>query len=51
MDHVVYVDAKVKELDALLVGRKTMIIRGATGRKLPYGRVYGNDVLYFASTR
>ena len=24
-----------------------MIIRGATGRKLPYGRVNQNDILYF----
>jgi len=47
VDHVVYVDAKANELDALLEGRKTMIIRGATGRKLPYGRVNENDVLYF----
>jgi len=47
MDHVVYVDIKAKELNALLDRRKTMIIRGATGRKLPYGRVNENDVLYF----
>jgi poly(3-hydroxybutyrate) depolymerase len=47
MDHVVYLDAKAKELDILLSGKKTMIVRGATGRKLPYGRVSGGDVLYF----
>jgi hypothetical protein len=47
MDHVVYVDAKAKELELILSGKKTMIIRGATGRKLPYGRVYANDKLYF----
>lgn len=47
MDHVVYVDAGAKELDLLLSGKKTMIIRGAAGRKLPYGRVSENDVLYF----
>jgi len=47
MDHVVYLDASAKELDLLLSGKKTMIIRGATGRKLPYGRVNQNDVLYF----
>lgn len=47
MDHVVYLDAKSNELENLLNGKKTMIIRGATGRKLPYGRVYENDVLYF----
>ncbi len=47
MDHVVYLDASAKELELLLSGKKTMIIRGATGRKLPYGRVNQNDVLYF----
>lgn len=47
MDHVVYLDANAKELDLVLLGKKTMIIRGATGRKLPYGRVDPGDVLYF----
>ena len=47
MDHVVYLDAKAKELENLLAGKKTMIIRGATGRKLPYDRVFVGDVLYF----
>ena len=47
MDHVVYVDAKANEMDMLLDGEKTMIIRGAAGRKLPYGRVNTEDVLYF----
>lgn len=47
MDHVVYLDAKANELEKLLNGSKTMIIRGAAGRKLPYGRVNEGDVLYF----
>ncbi len=47
MDHVVYLDAQAKEMDNLLAGQKTMIIRGAAGRKLPYGRVNDGDVLYF----
>ena len=47
MDHVVYLDASAKELDLLLSGKKTMIIRGATGRKMPYGRVNAGDMLYF----
>ena len=47
MDHVVYLDAKSKEMENLLGGEKTMIIRGATGRKMPYGRVNRGDVLYF----
>lgn len=47
MDHVVYVDSKEKELEKLLDGTKTMIIRGAAERKLPYGRVNSDDFLYF----
>jgi len=47
MDHVVYLDAKADELDNLINGSKTMIIRGATGRKMPYGRINENDILYF----
>ena len=46
MDHVVYVDSKADELSGIKTGRKTMIIRGAAGRKLPYGRVNSGDVLY-----
>jgi hypothetical protein len=47
MDHVVYLDAKANEMENLLSGVKTMIIRGATGRKMPYGRVHPGDVLFF----
>jgi hypothetical protein len=47
MDHVVYLDANAKELDLLLSNTKRMIIRGATGRKMPYGRVSQDDILYF----
>ena len=47
MDHVVYLDARANELEKLLDNRKSMIIRGAMGRKLPYGRVNIDDVLYF----
>jgi hypothetical protein len=38
MDHVVYVDAAAKEMEKLLDGSKCMILRGAAGRKLPYGK-------------
>lgn len=47
MDHIVYLDHKAKELENLLEGSKTMIIRGAMGRKLPYGRVQEGDRLFF----
>ena len=47
MEHVVYLDRKARELENLAEGSKTMLIRGAMGRKLPYGRVNEGDVLYF----
>lgn len=46
MDHVVYVDAKANELSEILSGARTMIVRGAAGRKMPHGRVNPDDVLY-----
>ena len=39
MDNIVYLDFKARELENLKNGQKTMIIRGAMGRKLPYGRL------------
>lgn len=51
MDHVVYLDYKAKELENLKSGQKTMIIRGATGRKMPYGRVNTSDLLYFIENK
>lgn len=47
MDHVVYVDTKARELEKLMTGKKCMIVRGAAGRKLPYGRVQPGDCLFF----
>lgn len=47
MDHVVYVDAKSKEMEKLISGEKNMVIRGAAGRKMPHGRVFTGDNLYF----
>jgi hypothetical protein len=46
MDHVVYVDAKAGEMEKLINKEKKMIIRGAVGRKMPYGRVNPGDMLY-----
>jgi len=48
MDHIVYLDTGTKEIENLVKGNKSMIIRGAEARKLPYGRVNEGDVLYFA---
>jgi hypothetical protein len=47
MDHVVYLDAKSNELENLISGNKSMIVRGAEGRKIPHGRVNVGDILYF----
>lgn len=47
MDHVVYLDAKAGELEKLVAGQKSMIVRGAAGRKLPHGRVHLADRLFF----
>lgn len=47
MDHVVFVEASSKELEKILDGSKTIILRGAAGRKLPYGKVNTGDTLYF----
>ena len=47
MDHIVYLDARAKELSKLFAGEKSMIARGAAGRKMPYGRVHTGDMLWF----
>ncbi len=47
MDHIVYLDHKAKELINFRLGQKTMIVRGAMGRKLPHGRIKVDDKLYF----
>lgn len=47
MVHLVYCDNKTKELSKILDGSKTMIIRGAAGRKIPHSRVFKDEVLYF----
>lgn len=47
MKHLVYTDDKSKELQKIIDGKKTMIIRGAAGRKIPHSRVFPNEILYF----
>lgn len=51
MDHVVYLDYKAKELQNLVLGKKTMIVRGAMGRKIPYKKATRGDVLYFVENK
>jgi len=47
MEHVVYVEAKVSELESLLEGDKTMIIRSSSDRQVPYDKVKVGETLYF----
>lgn len=51
MDHVVYLDYKARDLENLKDKKKTMIIRGAMGRKIPYGRINVSDILYFIENK
>ena len=51
MVHLVYCDNTGKKgekvLDKILTGKKTMIVRGAAGRKIPHSRVNEGEILYF----
>lgn len=49
--HLVYLDSKANELKKLLSQEKTMIIRGASGRKSPLGgRAAIGDDIFFVET-
>ncbi len=51
MVHLVYCDNEGKRgekvLDKILKGTKTMVVRGAAGRKIPHSRVFEGETLYF----
>ena len=51
MVHLVYCDNAgkkgVRVLDKIIAGRKTMVVRGAAGRKIPHSRVFEGERLYF----
>lgn len=51
MIHLVYLDNAGKKgekvLDKILLNKKTMVIRGAAGRKIPHSRVFTGETLYF----
>lgn len=50
-EHLVYLNNKAKELEKLLNNEKTMIIRGAAGKKVPLGgRAKVDDIVYFVET-
>ena len=51
MVHLVYCDNAgpkgSRVLDGILTGKKTMVVRGAAGRKIPHSRVFEGEELYF----
>jgi hypothetical protein len=47
MEHLAYCDDKEKVLEKILDGTRSMIVRGAAGRKKPHSRVYKGETLYF----
>ena len=51
MVHLVYCDNAGKKgekvLDKILAGTKSMIVRGAAGRKIPHSRVFEGEQIYF----
>ena len=51
MVHLVYCDNTGEKgervLDKILNGTKTMVVRGAAGRKIPHSRVFAGETLYF----
>jgi hypothetical protein len=50
MDHLVRVDSNAKELERILAGHKTIIIRGSDEKRTPYGEVSEGDTLYFIAS-
>lgn len=51
MVHLVYCDNTGKKdervLNKILVGTKTMIVRGAAGRKIPHSRAFSGETIFF----
>lgn len=51
MVHLVYCEnigvAGKRVLDKINSGIKTMVVRGAAGRKIPHSRVFEGEMLYF----
>ncbi len=50
MDHVVCLDAIASELENLVNGNKSMILRSSDAMVLPYGSVHKGDILYFINS-
>ena len=50
MVHLVYCDDKAHVLDKIMTGAKTMLVRGAAGRKIPHSSVFEGEELYCRET-
>ena len=49
MIHIVICDNKTKELEKIVNGERTMLLRGSTTRRIPNSRIFINDELYFVN--
>ena len=51
MVHLIYCENQGKKgervLDKICSGTKTMVVRGAAGRKIPHSRVFEDEIVYF----
>lgn len=47
MIHIVICDNKYKELEKIINGERTILLRGSASRRIPHSRIFVNDELYF----
>ena len=47
MIHIVICDNKTDELEKIINKERTVLLRGATSRRIPNSRIFINDELYF----
>ena len=47
MIHIVICDNKNKELEKIVSGERTILLRGSASRRVPHSRIFINDELYF----
>lgn len=47
MEHIVYTDKHKDELENIVSGKQTMIIRSNQSRRVPHSRVFKGETLYF----
>lgn len=45
--HIVICDNKNKELEKIVSGERTILLRGSASRRVPHSRIFINDELYF----